>query len=411
MNEMYEKLARLAVRRGVNVQPGQPLIIRADVRDHAFAELCAREAYEAGAASVSVDWKDRKLFRMDYEWQSEETLCDIGFWLHEREEERQKKGACFLSVISDPPGLLKGIDPARRRAYQTAYAQMMEDLQRYSMNNEGQWCVVGVPSPEWACAVFPDLPREEACEKLEKAIFDVSRVYEDSDPLAEWEKHDADLIRNAAFLNRYQFSCLHFKNSLGTDLKVGLVDDHIWVGGGAETPKGVYFDPNIPTEEIFCMPHREKVSGVVYASMPLSYNGTLIENFHIVFRDGRVTEVHAEKEEDVLRQLVSFDEGSARLGEVALVPYDSPVSKSGILFFNTLYDENAACHLALGRCYPENIRGGVEMSDEELTKCGGNISRQHVDFMFGTADMTIDGICRDGTVIPVFRNGSFAAEE
>ena len=410
MNELYSSLARLAVRHGVNVQKGQPLVIRADVRDREFAELCAREAYEAGASRVSVDWKDQKLTRMDYEYQSAETLSDIGMWIHDREAERHAKGTCYLSVISDAPGYLKGTDPEKRSAFQRAYAERMDDLQKYTMNNEGQWCVVGVPSEDWAAAVFPDLSREEAFRKLEEAIFDVSRVRSGADPIEEWHEHDRELIAHAKALNRCQFESLHFTSSLGTDLTVGLVSDHIWVGGGGTTPQGVYFDPNIPTEEIFCMPHREKVNGVVYASKPLAWNGTLIENFHLVFKDGRVTEAYAEKEEEALKQLVGFDEGSSHLGEVALVPYDSPVSRSGILFLNTLYDENAACHLALGSCYPENISGGLTMNDDELKAAGGNVSRQHVDFMFGTSDLCADGIMSDGTAVPVFRNGNFTKE-
>ena len=410
MNELYSSLARLAVRHGVNVQKGQPLVIRADVRDREFAELCAREAYEAGASRVSVDWKDQKLTRMDYEYQSAETLSDIGMWIHDREAERHAKGACYLSVISDAPGYLKGTDPEKRSAFQRAYAERMDDLQKYTMNNEGQWCVVGVPSEDWAAAVFPDLSREEAFRKLEEALFDVSRVRSGADPIEEWHEHDRELIAHAKALNRCQFESLHFTSSLGTDLTVGLVSDHIWVGGGGTTPQGVYFDPNIPTEEIFCMPHSEKVNGVVYASKPLAWNGTLIENFHLVFKDGRVTEVYAEKEEEALKQLVGFDEGSSHLGEVALVPYDSPVSRSGILFLNTLYDENAACHLALGSCYPENISGGLTMNDDELKAAGGNVSRQHVDFMFGTSDLCADGIMSDGTAVPVFRNGNFTKE-
>jgi aminopeptidase len=411
MHELYQKLARLAVRRGVNVQKGQPLIIRADVRDHVFIEMLVKEAYEAGALSVSVDWKDQTLNRMDYEYQTAETLCDIGTWIHTREEDRQKKHACYLSVISDAPNSLQGIDQSKRNAYQSAYLEMMADLQKYSVNNEGQWCVFGIPSIAWAKTVFPDLPEEEAFNRLEAAIFQVSRVHTDSDPLQEWEKHDAQLIRHADKLNACQFDRLHFRSGLGTDLTVGLVRDHIWVGGGCTTPDGVYFDPNIPTEEIFCMPDRNRVDGVVYASMPLSYHGTLIEDFHFHFKDGKVTAAHAGKEADVLNDMLAFDEGSSRLGEVALVPYGSPVSASGILFLNTLYDENAACHLALGMCYPENLKGGTAMSDEELQAAGGNVSRQHIDFMFGTADMEIDGIAEDGTVTAIFRNGRFVWED
>lgn len=408
--KLYRKLAKLAVRRGVNVQKDQPLIIRADVRDYPFVEMCVQEAYEAGAKSVDVRWRNQNITVMDYRYQSEETLADIPDWVHEREEGCQKAGACYFSVISDRPGSLKGIPSEKIVAYQRAYHAKMSDLNAYSMNNVGQWSVVGTASKEWAKAVFPDLGEEEAFEKLEAALFDVSGVSEDNDPLEYWQKHDEVLIAHAKKMTDFNFRELRFRSELGTDLTVGLVEDHLWIGGGCTTPKGVYFDPNIPTEEIFCMPHRDKVSGVVYASKPLSYNGTVIENFHLTFKDGKVVEYGAEKEEEALRQLLEFDEGSSRLGEVALVPHESKISKSGILFFNTLYDENASCHLALGRPYPENIRGGESMSEEEISLRGGNSSLQHEDFMFGTAGLDVDGITHDGTVIPVMRSGSFVID-
>ena len=295
-------------------------------------------------------------------------------------------------------------------AYQRAYFEKMGDLNAYTMNNEGQWNVIGVASDEWAQIVFPDLEKDEAFARLEAALFDVSGVEEDNDPVEYWQKHDEVLIGHAKKLTEFNFKELRFKSELGTDLTVGLVEDHIWIGGGCTTPEGVYFDPNIPTEEVFCMPHKDKVNGVVYASRPLSYNGTVIENFHLTFKDGRVAGYGAEKEEEALRQLLEFDEGSRHLGEVALVPHESKISKSGILFFNTLYDENASCHLALGRPYPENIRGGTSMSEEELSAKGGNSSLQHEDFMLGTGGMDVDGVTYDGTVIPVMRSGSFVID-
>ena len=249
----------------------------------------------------------------------------------------------------------------------------------YTMNNEGQWCILGVPSVEWARVVFPDLSDEEAFEKLGDAIFAVTRVSEDNDPIAEWEAHDKELMEHARKLNEYNFKELHFTSASGTDLTVGLVKDHIWAGG----------------------------CGKIVASKPLSYNGKVIEDFWFRFENGKVVDFDARKEKEALKQLLEFDEGSAYLGEVALVPYDSPVSRSGILFFDTLYDENAACHLALGRPYPENIKGGEQMSKEELLAHGANDSLQHEDFMFGTADMDIDGIKEDGSVIPIFRKGNF----
>ena len=405
--KMYEKLARLAVRKGVNVQKDQPLVIRASVRDYAFVRLVVKEAYEAGAKSVSVNWADQEISKMGFTYESEETLAEIPDWIHEQTKSRQEAGSCFLSIISDKPGAMADVDPKKLGAYQRAYYQKMGDLQAYTMNNIGQWCVIGIPSMEWAKVVFPELPEEEAFEKLGDAIFSVTRVGEDNDPVADWDAHDAELIGHAEKLNAYNFKELHFTSELGTDVTVGLVQDHIWVGGGCFTPNGVYFDPNMPTEECFCMPEKTAVNGKVVASKPLSYNGKVIENFWFRFENGKVVEFGAEKEEEALKHLLEFDEGSSYLGEVALVPYDSPISQSGILFFNTLYDENAACHLALGRPYPENLKGGIEMSEEELAAHGANSSLQHEDFMFGTKEMQIDGICYDGTVVPVFRNGNF----
>ncbi|MDO4413497.1 MAG: aminopeptidase [Erysipelotrichaceae bacterium] len=407
---LYRKFARLAVVRGVNVQNGQPLVIRADVRDHAFVEMIVEEAYQAGAKSVDVRWRDQKITKLDYLNQSEETLSEIGDWLRDREQAVHDAKGCYLSILSDMPGALKDIPSSKIRAYQKAYHEKMGDLSAYTSNNQGQWCVLGVASKEWAKVVFPDLNEDEAFEKLEDVLFEVSGVSEDNDPVEWWREHDEELIRHAEKMTAFNFRELHFTNSLGTDLYVPLTERHIWVGGGCKTPAGVYFDPNIPTEEVFCMPHCEKVHGTVVSSRPLSYNGVLIENFRLVFEEGKVIEHHAEKNEEALTILLDFDEGSRRLGEVALVPHGSKISQSGVLFYNTLYDENASCHLALGRCYPENIEGGVDMSEEELRAKGGNCSLQHEDFMFGTADMNIDGITYENEVIPVFRNGSFVID-
>lgn len=405
--KMYEKLAELAVRRGVNVQKGQPLIIRAAVRDAEFVRMVVRKAYEAGAKSVTVDWTDQELSRMNFDYQSIETLSDIPDWVYDRMKNQQDNGAAYLGIMSDKPGGLKDCDPKKLNAYQQAYHRKVADLQAYTMNNIGQWCLFGIPSVEWAKVVFPDLPDEEAFEKLGDAIFAVTRVTEDNDPVKDWQEHDEELIRHAGKLTEYQFKALHFTSGLGTDLTVELVKDHIWCGGGCFTPKGVYFDPNMPTEEVFCMPLKTGTNGIVHASKPLSYQGKVIEDFWFRFENGKVVDFDAKKEKETLKSLVEFDEGSCYLGEVALVPYDSPISRSGILFFDTLYDENAACHLALGNPYPENLKGGTEMSEEELLAHGANKSMTHEDFMFGTKDMSIDGITEDGKAVPVFRNGNF----
>ncbi|MBR5094772.1 MAG: aminopeptidase [Oscillospiraceae bacterium] len=405
--KMYDKLAELVVKKGVNVQKGQPVIVNANVHDAAFVKKLVRAAYEAGARYVHVDWRDSDLTRMAYEYGTPEVLAEIPQWRYDKTKYEHDGGACYISISSDTPGAMAGVDGEKLRIASMAYHRKMADLMPYTMNNEGQWCVFGLPSRGWAKVVFPELPEDEAFEKLGEAIFAVTRVTEDNDPVAAWDAHDREMIAHARKLNELRFRSLHFRSELGTDLLLDLVEDHIWVGGGCTTPKGVYFDPNMPTEECFSMPSRSGVNGVVYASRPLNYQGELIEGFWLRFEEGRVTAFDAAKGREALARLLQFDEGSSRLGEVALVPYASPVSQSGILFLNTLYDENAACHLALGRPYPENIRGGETMSKEELAAHGANDSMQHVDFMFGTAGTQIDGIRADGARVPVFRDGNF----
>lgn len=405
--KMYDKLAELVVKKGVNVQKDQPVIIKASVQDAAFARKVAKCAYEAGARYVSVQWHDTDLSRMAYLYETDEVLAEVPQWQYDRMKYQQDGGACYINITSDEPGAMADIDSGKLRIANQAYSAKMADLVPYTMNNVGQWTVIGVPSVAWARAVFPDLDEEEAFEKLGDAIFSVTRVTQDNDPIAEWEQHDRELLEHADRLNGFNFKKLHFTSELGTDLDVELVKGHIWVGGGCTTPKGVFFDPNMPTEECFCMPVKTGTNGIVYASKPLDYNGKLIENFWLRFEDGRVVDFDAEKGKEALSQMISFDEGASYLGEVALVPYDSPVSQSGVLFLHTLYDENAACHLALGRPYPENLEGGVDMSKEELAAHGANDSMLHEDFMIGTREMSIDGIREDGTAVPVFRHGNF----
>ena len=368
--KMYDKLAKLVVCKGANVQKDQPVIIRASVRDAAFVKKAAKYAYEAGARYVNVEWHDSDLTKMAYQYETKEVLSDMPQWKYDRTKKQHDDGACYITILSDKPGVMADVDSEKIKAANMAYYTKMADLMGYTMNNEGQWSVIGLPSAEWAKVVFPDLPEEEAFEKLGDAIFSVTRVTEDNDPIAEWEQHDTELLEHTKKLNAYKFVKLHFTSELGTDVEVELVKDHIWGGGGCTTPAGVFFDPNMPT-------------------------------------NGKAVAFGAKKGEESLTQLLSYDEGSSYLGEVALVPYDSPVSKSGILFFNTLYDENAACHLALGRPYPENIEGGETMSKEELAARGANDSMQHIDFMIGTQGTDVDGIQEDGTVVPVFRDGNW----
>lgn len=405
--KILRKYAELAVKMGSNVQKGQMLVINADVRDYEFVHLCVEEGYKAGAGEVSVNWSSECTTKMAYEYQTTETLCEIPQWTYDRRAYAQEKGCCFLHVVSSTPDLLKDIDAEKIQAYQMVAGKKFQPLQAYTMANKGQWCIVAVPSAGWAKKVFPDMEETAAIKALWEAILTSVRISEDNDPVAEWEKHNAEILRHSKQLNDYNFKELHFKNSLGTDLTVELVENHIWSGGCEEAANGAIFNPNMPTEENFCMPHKYGVNGKVVATKPLSYQGKLVDDFWMTFENGKVVEYGAEKEYDALKNLIEYDEGSCYLGEVALISYDSPINNTGILFYNTLFDENASCHLALGRAYPMNVQGGTEMNDEQLIEVGANQSMTHVDFMFGSRDMHVDGICKDGTVVPVFREGNF----
>ena len=275
------------------------------------------------------------------------------------------------------------------------------------MGNHTQWCVIAAPNPVWASKVFPNLKQDEAMDALWNAILKASRVTEDNDPVLEWEKHGKALAKHNKIMNDYQFEALRFKNGLGTDIEVKLVKNHIWCGGLDESTKGVDFNANIPTEENFTMPHKYGINGKVVATKPLDYQGNLIENFWLEFKDGKVVKYGAEKHEATLKNLLESDEGSSRLGEIALISHDSPISNTGILFFNTLFDENASCHMALGRAYPVNVEGGTDMSPEDLEKVGYNNSLVHCDFMFGSKDMAIEGITKDGKKVQIFKNGNY----
>lgn len=404
--EKYQKLAQLIVKRGVNVQKGQPVLIRIAVDQYEFARMLTKEAYKAGASTVEIDYRDTNLVVCRSLYEDEETLCNIPDWQYDREKYRQSKGICSIGIVSSSPDAYKDADNTKMTKMNIAYSKKTKDLQPYFMNNIGQWCVAGIPSIEWAKVVFPELDDQEAFDKLEEAIFKVSRI-DDNDPIDNWVKHDETLANNAKKMNEYQFDKMHFVSELGTDLYVGLVKNHKWVGGNGITNGGILFDPNIPTEEIFCMPDNTDINGIVYASKPLLFSGDRIEDFYLVFKDGKVVDYDAKKGKESLKALIETDEGSSSLGEVALVPYDSPVSDTGILFSDTLYDENAACHLALGACYPENIEGGYDMNDDDFKVHHCNDSAVHEDFMFGTRELSADGITKDGEIIPVFRHGNF----
>ena len=404
---LLKKYASLAVRTGINIEKGQLLVIRASVKDHEFVELCVKEAYEAGAGKVSVVWNDENISHMSYEYETTESLSFVPDWVVERTRYQQERGAAFLTIDSETPGLMADIDQDKLQTVRLEYMKRMKPFQAYTMNNIGQWCIIALPGRKWAKKVFPEKGEDEAVDALWEAILQAVRINEDNDPVAEWKAHDEELMRHCKLLNEYNFDRLHFVSALGTDLYVGLVKDHVWSGGGNYSKSGTFFNANIPTEEVFCMPDRNRVDGKVFASKPLSHAGKVIEDFWFSFKDGIVIDYGAKKEKDALTKLLDTDEGSRHLGEVALISYDSPISNQNILYFNTLFDENASCHLALGRCYPENIKGGEEMSEEEILSHGGNQSMNHVDFMFGTKEMRVTGIENDGTEVEIFRNGNF----
>lgn len=404
--EKQQQYARLLVKLGVNVQPGQELVVRCTAETAPFVRLVAKAAYEAGAKEVIVHFGDEILTRLRYENAPMEVFESVPAWEAESMNYYAARGAAFLSIVSDDPEAMKGVDhtkiAARTVAADAAFRPYYERMDK----NELQWCVAAVPSPVWAKRVFPEKSEEDAVAALWKAIFKTVRVGENAEE--KWQEHGRLLAEHSRKLNEKQFKKLHYHNSLGTDFTVGLAQNHIWAGGMDTTAGGVTFFANMPTEEVFTMPDCEQAEGVLKSALPLSHQGSLIRNFTLVFHEGKVVEYHAEEGEETLKMILDTDEGSKRLGEVALVPYDSPISQSGILFLQTLFDENASCHFALGQCYPNNMQGGELLSKEELREKGGNCAMNHVDFMVGTSDLTIAGIAADGTETVIFKDGRWA---
>ncbi len=406
--EMLQKYAELAVRAGANVQKGQLLVLSAPVDCAEFVHLCVEEAYKAGAGEVEVMWGDEQVSRLRYEYEELETLGSFPAWQVARKREQVERNCAYLYIKAETPGLLAHIDGAKLQAANLASRTALEPFQYYTMANHGQWSIVALPTLAWAKKVFPGECDEAALEKLWDAVLKSVRLTADNDPAAEWARHNTTLGANCKVLNGYAFRSLHFTNRLGTDLSVELVENHLWEGGSSRTRAGVSFNPNMPTEEVFSMPYKLGVNGTVAATKPLNYQGKLIENFVLTFQGGKVVDYSAETGADVLKNLLTSDEGSSYLGEVALVPHRSPVSTMGILFLTTLFDENASCHLALGNAYPENVQGGADMTAEELAAAGANHSKEHCDFMFGSSDMRIVGTRHDGSQVVIFENGAFS---
>lgn len=405
--ELLEKYAKLIVEVGANVQKNQFVVVRSSTETKELARLIVKAAYNVGAKRVEVQWSDNYVERSGYDSMSIETLQEIADWSIEKANYFIKENGCAISITSPIPGLNAGVDSNKMQAAGIARMKAFKFYQDHMMGNHAQWCVVAAPNEVWAKKVFPNLNSEDAVEALWDAILQASRVTSTNDPIEEWAKHNESMLAHNKVLNDFNFDTLHFTNSLGTDLDLKIVDKHIWAGGGENSTKGVYFNPNIPTEENFTMPDKFGVNGKVVATKPLNYQGNLIEDFWLIFKDGKVVEYGAAKNEDTLKSLLETDEGSKYLGEVALISYDSPISNSGILFLNTLFDENASCHLALGRAYPMNVEGGTKMTDEELSNVNSNQSMVHVDFMFGSKDLQVEGTQKDGNKVTIFEDGDF----
>ena len=405
-NELLKKYADFIVRVGVNPQPGQTLIINCSLEAAPLARLCVRSAYEAGARDVQVNWKDNTVSRTQMELGSEEALCDNKPWQLRRylDYAESEGGVCVLHLIADDPEVYAGLDGAKISRVNAAARKFMAPWREYTMNDKVQWSIAAMPSAPWAKKMFPELDTAAAIEKLWQLIFDVCRVT-GGDPVNEWKAHLDRLMTLRDKMNAFDLESVHFKSSNGTDLTVGLADKASWESAGSKNEKGVDFLPNIPTEEVFTAPHKDKVDGIVYGTKPYVFNGQLIKGFHVTFKDGKVIEHGAEEGADLLGQLLDTDEGSRHIGEVALVPASSPINRSGALFYSTLFDENAACHIAFGASYPGTTADGTSLSKEELLARGMNQSAIHEDVMIGAEDSEITGKCRDGRTVELFKNG------
>ena len=405
--KLLENYAKLIVESGINLQPGQDVLIQANTETEDFTLLVVEECYKRGARLVRVEWMNQALDRLNYNWRSEETLKTIEKWEVEKYKDRVKKLPCLLWIDSDDPDGLKGVDVKKMGIAVQARGKKFKKL-RDEMDGRYQWCIAAVPGEKWAKKLFPDRSPKAATEALWEKILFCSRALDD--PIKAWEEHDSDLKKRCEYLNGLEIDSLHYTSPEGTDLTVGLMDESVFQGGGETTigERKVYFQPNIPSEECFTSPKKGRADGIVYATMPLCYNGNLIENFHITFRDGKAVEWKAEKNEELLGKLLTMDEGASYIGECALVPNSSPIRQSGVLFYNTLFDENATCHIAFGEGFDSAVKGYENMTKEECREKGVNDSMIHIDFMIGSETLNIDAITKDGRTVPIFRNGEWA---
>ncbi|HBI2074640.1 TPA: aminopeptidase [Enterococcus faecalis] len=406
-NENLKKYARLIAETGVNVQDNHTVVLQISVDQAPLARLITEEAYRLGAAEVIVQWSDETIQREFLAHAATDRIENVPQYKIDQTDDWIAKGASRISVVSSNPDALAGVDAQRVAAFQAANGKALVNLRKATQANKVSWTVVAAVSEGWAAKVFPELATsEEQVDALWNEIFKTTRIYEEN-PVIAWDIHDKKLQEKAAELNEQQFTALHY-TAPGTDLTIGLPKNHLWEGAGSYNARGEEFMANMPTEEVFTAPDSRRVDGYVSSTKPLSYAGTIISGMKFTFKDGKVVDFSAEQGEEALKNLLAIDEGAKHLGEVALVPDPSPISQSGLIFYNTLFDENASNHLAFGSAYAFNLQGGTEMSEEELAEAGLNRSQTHVDFMVGSDKMNIDGIKEDGTIVPVFRNGDWA---
>ncbi len=399
--------ARLVVRKGCDLRKGQELLISASIDCRDFVRLVAEEAYEAGCKRVTVKWTDEAISKMAFEYCPVVEFEKFPEWAALLNNSMARNGAAILTIESQDPELMKGVDPAKMMA--NVMASHTACAEFYDCLDFGKtiWCIVGAASPAWARKVFPNLGEEEAVQKLWDAIIHTARADNDN-PEKAWEDHDASFEEKKSILNGYEFESLHYTNSIGTDFTIGLPKNSIWEGGAGKTVDGRTFFPNMPTEEIYTSPDMNTANGVVHSALPLVHQGNLIEDFWIRFENGQAVDFDAKTGKEMLASIINTDDGSKRLGEISLVPYTSPIRQTGILFYSTLYDENASCHMALGKSFPECIENGLQMSKDELKDHGLNDSATHVDFMVGTKDISIVGTTPDGRQVKIFEDGEWA---
>lgn len=401
-----QKYAKLLARVGLNIKKGQTVFVAAALDQPEFVTMVVEECYKAGASEVYVEWSHQPAEKLSSQYRSLESLSQMAPWVKAKWEFKAKNYSCRLWIESEDPDGMNGVDQEKMsKARQALYPQVKPF--RQAMENKHQWCIAAVPGKAWAKKVFPDLSESKAVEAMWKAILSAARA-DGKNPVRAWKEHNADLRARSEYLNSLGLKYLEYKSANGTDLTVELLPDGVFTGGTEKTLKGRIFNPNIPTEEVFTSPKAGAAEGIVYSTKPLSYMGEVIDNFSLRFENGKVVEAKAEKGEELLKKMVTMDEGAGKLGECALIPYDSPINQSGILFYNTLFDENASCHFAVGHGFNECLKGFEKLTDEECKARGINESMIHVDFMIGSRDMSIVGIKENGERVQIFENGTWA---